>query len=160
VPDNVKTAVKTPKYYEPVINSAYWELAQYYEVAIIPARSYKPKDKAVVEQTVGWLETWLLGKLRHHKFFSFNELNKAVKTHVRELSSKPFQKREGSRQSDFDKLDKPALRPLPSQRFEIANIVFRRVGDNYHIEYGGFYYSVPYTLHGQQLIIRATNLSH
>jgi transposase len=35
VPDNCKTAVKTPKYYEPVINSAYWELARHYEVAIL-----------------------------------------------------------------------------------------------------------------------------
>jgi transposase len=44
VPDNCKTAVKTPKYYEPIINSAYWELAEHYEVAIVPARVRKPKD--------------------------------------------------------------------------------------------------------------------
>jgi len=156
VPDNCKTAVKTPKYFEPVINSAYWELAQHYEVAILPARSRKPKDKPVVEQTNGWLETWLLGKLRNQKFFSFAELNKAIRKYVRELSSRPFQKREGSRQSDFDNIDKPALRPLPKERYEIADIVFRRVGDNYHVEYAGFYYSVPYTLHMEKVVLRAT----
>jgi len=156
IPDNCKTAVKTPKYYEPIINSAYWELAQHYEVAILPARSRKPKDKPVVERTVGWLETWLLGELRNQKFFSFAELNKAIRKYVRALSAKPFQKREGSRQSDFDGIDKPALRPLPAQRYEIADIVFRRVGDNYHVEYGRFYYSVPYTLHTEQVVVRAT----
>jgi len=157
IPDNLKTAVKTPKYYEPVINSAYWEMAQHYEVAIIPARSHKPKDKPVVEQTVGWLETWLLGKLRNQKFFSFAELNKSIRKQLRELSLRPFQKREGSRQSDFDGIDKPALRPLPVQRYEIADVVFRRVGDNYHVEYAGFYYSVPYTLHTEQIVLRATS---
>jgi len=156
IPDNCKTAVKTPKYYEPVVNSSYWELAQHYEVAILPARSRKPKDKPVVEQTVGWLETWLLGKLRNQKFFSFAELNRAIRKYLRELSSRPFQKREGSRQSDFDGIDKPALRPLPPQRYEIADVVLRRVGDNYHVEYAGFYYSVPYTLHTEQVVVRAT----
>ena len=155
-PDNCKTAVKTPRYYEPVINSAYWELAQHYEVAIVPARIRKPQDKPVVERTVGWLEIWLLGKLRNQKFFSFHELNRTIRKYIAELSRKPFQKREGSRWSDFQEIDKPALRPLPIQRYEIADIVSRRVGDNYHLEYAGFHYSVPYTLHGEVVTLRAT----
>jgi len=157
VPDNCRTAVKTPKYYEPVINSAYWELARHYEVAIVPARSRKPKDKPAVEKSVGWLETWLLGKLRRQRFFSFAELNKTILKYIHELSERPFQKREGSRQSEFIKIDKPALRPPPTHKYEIADIVFKKVGDNYHLEYAGFYYSVPYTLHGKEVILRATS---
>jgi len=157
LPDNCRTAVKKPKYYEPIINSAYWEFARHYEVAIIPARSRKPKDKPAVEQSIGWLETWLLGKLREQRFFSFAELNKDVMKHVCELSARSFKKREGSRQSEFIKIDKPALRPLPTQKYEIADIVSRRVGDNYHIEYENFYYSVSYTLHGEMVILRATS---
>ncbi len=157
IPDNCKTAVKSPKYYEPIINTAYWELAQHYEVAIIPARARKPVDKPAVEQSVGWFETWLLGKLRNQCFFSFDELNKAVRKYVGELSVKPFQKREGSRLSAFLAVDKPALRPLPVRAYEIAEVVFRQVGDNYHVEYAGFYYSVPYTTHGRQVVLRATS---
>lgn len=156
VPDNCRTAVKTPKYYEPTINSAYWELAQHYQVAILPARSRKPKDKPAVEKSVGWLETWLLGKLRNQVFFSFAELNKTVLKSMRELSSRPFQKREGSRYSEFIGIDSPALRPLPVHKYEIADIISKKVGDNYHLEYAGFYYSVPYTLHGETVILRAT----
>ena len=157
IPDNCRTAVKTPRYYEPIINSAYWEFARHYEVAIVPARPYKPQDKPVVEKSVGWLETWLLGKLRKQRFFSFAELNKTILKHLKELSAKPFQKREGSRQSEFIKIDKPALRPLPIHKYEIADIISRKIGDNYHLEYAGFYYSTPHTLHGEKVILRATS---
>jgi len=157
IPDNCKTAVKTPKYYEPIINSAYWELSQHYEVAIVPARVKKPKDKPAVEGGVKWLETWLLGQLRNQQFFSFHELNKTIIKYIRELSVKEFKKREGSRWSEFIKIDKPALRPLPAHRFEIADVVFRTVGDNYHIEYADFYYSVPYTMHKEKVTLRATS---
>ena len=133
-PDNCKTAVITPKYYEPVINSAYWELAQHYGFAIIPARSWKPKDKPVIEYSVGWLETWLLGKLRNQFFFSFAELNSAISGHIRELSLREFKQREGSRYSEFIKVDKPALRPLPPHKYEVADVVKRKVGDNYHLK--------------------------
>ena len=156
VPDNCRTAVKTPKYYEPTINSAYWELAQHYEVAIVPARIKKARDKPVVEHSVGWLETWLLGKLRNQMFFSFHELNKEIIKHIQALSAKPFQKREGSRLSEFIKIDMPALRPLPAQRYELAEIAFRKVGDNYHVEFDNFWYSTPYSLHGEKVVVRAT----
>ena len=156
-PDNCRTAVKTPKYYEPVINGAYWELARHYETAIIPARIKKPKDKPAVEYSVGWLETWLLGKLRNQRFFSFEELNKTITKYIRELSAKPFQKREGSRYSEYIKIDKPALRPLPAHKYEIADVVKKKVSDNYHLEYAGFYYSVPYTLYKEEVILRATS---
>ena len=157
VPDNCRTAVTTPKYYEPIINSAYWEFSEHYSLAIIPARVYKPKDKPAVESSVGWLETWLLEKLRGRKFFSFDELNKTIRKIIGELSARPFQKREGSRYSEFMKIDKPALKPLPPQKFEIADVKAKRVGDNYHLEYAGFNYSVPHTLHGQIVYLRATS---
>jgi hypothetical protein len=73
-----------------------------------------------------------------------------------DLSKRKYKGRDGSRWDDFMEIDKPALRPLPAQRYEIADIVQRRVGDNYHLEYSGFYYSAPYTLHGEQVVLRAT----
>ena len=158
-PDNCTTAVKRAKYYEPVINSAYWEFALHYKVAIVPARVRKPRDKSLAEQSVGWLETWLLGKLRNQQFFSFAELNMAIAEYLIELSDRPYKKLEGTRRSVFEQTDKPMLRPLPEQRYEIADVITKKLGDNYHLEYNGFYYSAPYTLLGEQLIIRATDLS-
>ena len=156
VPDNCKTAITKPNYYDPKINPTYHEMAKHYNIAVIPARVRKPRDKAVTEGNIGWLETWLLEWLRGQRFLSFAELNKSVLKRVKELSEKPFEKRQGSRSSVFEELDKPALRPLPPARFESAAYAKRIVPDNYHVEYGGFYYSVSYTLYRQEVTIRAT----
>jgi len=156
VPDNLKTGVTKANHYEPVINPAYWELAKYYGVAVIPARVRKPQDKAVVETSVGWLETWLLGWLNDQKYFSFADLNKAIRQRLAVLVERPFQKREGSRLSNFTQYDQPRLRPLPFKDFEIADMVIKRLPDNYHVEYQGYYYSAPFKYFNQMVTIRAT----
>jgi len=156
VPDNCKTAVSRPGYYDPKINPAYWEFAKHYDVAVIPARIRQPKDKAVVESAVGYLETWLLEWLRSKQFFSFEALNIEIRHRISELAIRPYKRRVGSRQSIYEQFDKPALRPLPASRYEHAEYIVRRVPDNYHVEHGGFYYSVPYTLHKQQVTMRVS----
>lgn len=157
VPDNCKTAVNSPRHYDPAVNPAYWELAKHYGVAVIPARIRHPQDKPVVEESVGWLETWLLGWLRNQRFFSFAELNLAIRERLRELVRRNYQKRPGNRLSVFEEVDRPELRPLPSRRFETADIVFRKVPDNYHVEYDGFYYSAPYTQYQRKVTLRITS---
>ena len=156
VPDNTTTAVTKPHYYDPKLNPAYADFARHYGMAIIPARPYRPKDKSLAEGSVGWLETWLLEWLRDQQFFSFEELNRAIRQRLEALARRPFQKRPGSRLSEFLEFDKPALRPLPKARFEIAKYVTRSVPDSYHVDYDGYYYSVPYTLYKQTVTIRAT----
>lgn len=156
VPDNCKTAVTKANRYDPVLNPAYHELAVYYDVAVIPARVQKPKDKSSVEGSIGWLETWLLGKLRKQTFFSFAELNQAIRKYVAELSVRAYQKRPGTRLTVFKELDQPLLRPLPPQPFETYETVERTVPDNYHVELSGFYYSVPFTLFRQKVRIKST----
>ena len=46
VPDNPLVAVSKTCRYEPDLNPVYLSLSQHYGTAIIPARPYKPKDKA------------------------------------------------------------------------------------------------------------------
>jgi transposase len=97
VPDNCKTAVNKAKYYDPTINTGYLELSRHYDVAIIPARVRRPRDKASVESGVGWLETWLLEWLKQKTYYSFEALNYDIKERLKELCKRPFQKRPGSR---------------------------------------------------------------
>jgi len=145
VPDNCKTAVTHTNIYDPQLNKAYRELARHYGVAVIPARVRKPRDKAAVESGIGWLETWLLEWLKGSHYFSFEALNHDIRERVKALAKKDFQKREGSRESNFLALDKPALNPLPKDVFEIFETKhIKRVPNNYHIECYGFYYSIPY----------------
>jgi len=154
VPDNLKAAVNHPHRYEPELNRTYVELAAYYGVAIVPARSARPRDKAKVEVGVQIVERWILARLRHHTFFSLAETNATIWQVLPELNSRPFQKLPGSRQSAFDTLDRPALRPLPALPYEYAEWKRVRVNIDYHVDVGGHYYSVPYALVKEQLDAR------
>jgi transposase len=61
-----------------------------------------------------------------------------------------------SRQELFESLDRPALRPLPERPYEFALLVHAKVGIDYHVEFQENFYSVPYALIGQRVIVRAT----
>jgi hypothetical protein len=155
VPDNCRTAVSKANYYDPQLNKAYYDLALYYNIAVIPARVRAPRDKSQVEGSIGWLETWLLGWLKDKQFMSFAELNAAIKSRMAELVKRPFQKRAGSRESVFLEIDRPALRPLPMEPYQNPSYIERRVPNNYHVEYAGFYYSVPHQYYKQKVTVKA-----
>lgn len=70
VSDNLKSAVIRACFHEPTINRSYTDLARHYGTAILPARPYKPKDKAKVESAVLLVQRWIVAKLRNRTFFS------------------------------------------------------------------------------------------
>ena len=78
VPDNLKSGVDLVDRYEPGINRTYEELATHYGAVVVPARVFKPKDKAKVESAVQVAQRWILAVLRHRTFFSLAELNEAI----------------------------------------------------------------------------------
>lgn len=156
VPDQLRSAVKGPDRYEPDINATYLEMAQHYGVTVIPARPRRPKDKAKVEGGVLIVQRYILARLRHRTFFSLNDLNQAIWELLDELNDKPFQKLEGSRASAFEKLDLPAMRPLPAVRYELAERRNARVNIDYHIEHDKRLYSVPHQLVHERVEVRAT----
>lgn len=156
VPDNLKSGVHHPHLYEPDINPTYHELAAHYGVAVIPARSRKPRDKAKVENGVLQVERWILACLRHRTFLSLSALNEAIQTLLARLNQRSFKKLPGSRHSAFVALDQPVLRPLPLQPYEYAQWKKARVNIDYHIEVERHYYSVPYQLVHQQVDVRLT----
>jgi len=156
VPDNLKAGVTRPHRYEPILNAAYAELATHYGCAIIPARPYKPRDKAKVEAGVLIAERWILAALRNRTFFSLAEANAAIRERVTWLNNRPFKKLEGSRASLFAELDRPALRPLPERAYEYATWKGAKVSIDYHVEWERHYYSVPYQLVGEHADVRAS----
>jgi transposase len=156
VPDNPRTGVTRACRYEPDLNRTYLEMAQFYGVAIMPARPYKPRDKAKAEAAVLLAERWLIAVLRHEKFFSLADLNQALAQLLERLNQRPFRKREGSRASLYAALDRPALQPLPAERYVLAEWKTVRVNIDYHVELDRHYYSVPYPLVGEELEARST----
>jgi transposase len=75
VSDNLKSGVIKACFYEPAVNRSYAEMAAHYDTAIVPARPYKPRDKAKVEVGVQVVTRWIIAKLRKRQFFSLSELN-------------------------------------------------------------------------------------
>lgn len=154
VPDNDKSAVTRADKYDPEINKTYREMAEHYDVAVVPARVRKPKDKPKVEKSVGDLETWVMAALRNITFFSFAELNVAIRQKLAEFSAKPYQKLEGSRRSVFLEQDQPALRPLPAVPYEYADWRVATVNADYHVEVLKQYYSTPHSCARQKVTVR------
>ncbi|WP_198034103.1 Mu transposase domain-containing protein [Acidihalobacter ferrooxydans] len=142
--------------YAPKLNATYAELAAHYATAVLPARPYKPKDKAKAEVAVQVVERWVLAKLRHRTFFSLAELNAAIAELLVELNARPFQGRTESRRDLFEALDRPALKPLPRAAYEYAEWRKAKPGIDYHVAVDKRFYSVPHALVGQVLDLRLT----
>jgi transposase len=156
IPDNPRTGVTRACRYEPDLNRTYHEMAQHYGIAVMPARPRKPRDKAKVENAVGIVERWILAALRHRKFFAVSELNDAIEELLERLNNRRFRKRDGTRTFLFQEIDRPALQPLPAERYGMAEWKTVRANIDYHVEIDRHYYSVPYQLAGQQLEARYT----
>jgi len=155
VPDNLKSGVTKACRYDPDINRAYQQLAHHYQIAIIPARPIKPKDKAKAEVGVQIIERWILARLRHHQFFTLAELNQQIKTLLEEVNHKPFKKLKGTRAQWFESLDKPVLGALPLHAYEYTDIKIVKVNIDYHIQYDDHLYSVPHHLVGEKIELHA-----
>jgi len=111
VPDCLKAAVTKSDRYEPEINPSYQDMADYYGTVIIPARPYKPRDKAKVELSVKLVQRWILAKLRDRQFFSVPELNQALRSLLEELNNRKLKFIGKSRRELYEELDRPALKP-------------------------------------------------
>lgn len=117
VPDQLKSGVAKACRYEPGLQRTYDELAQHYGAVVIPARPKKPKDKAKVEVAVQVAQRWILARLRNQTSFSLEELNKRIRDLLEDLNDRPMRLYKASRQELYERLDKPALLPLPAERF-------------------------------------------
>jgi transposase len=157
VPDQLRSAISGPNRYDPDINPTYADLAQHYNIAIVPARPAKPRDKAKVETAVLVAQRWILARLRNRTFFSLDDLNAAIAELLEDLNTRPFRKLEGCRRSVFEAIDRPALQPLPARRWELARWKKATVNIDYHVDYDGRYYSVPHALVGEHVEVRVTS---
>lgn len=155
VPDNLKSGVTRACYYDPEINREFADMAEHYNVAVVPARAGKPKDKAKVENAVLQAQRRILAALRNRTFFSLDELNEAIQEEGEKLNSRPMSVIGKSRRELFEEIEKPELRPLPEERFEIYNYKKpTKLHIDYHVEVEKSYYSAPYTLIDQYVDVK------
>lgn len=157
--DNLRSAVKRTSRYEPSINETFADFAEHYNTAIVPARKYKPTDKAPVEIAVRISYTRIYAKIRDEKFYSLVALNRAIWTALEEHNNQIITGKEWSRLQKFTDIEKNALLPLPFLRYEFKKLAYVTVPKNCHIclPADKHYYSVPYQFIGKNIKIMYSN---
>ena len=156
VSDNLKSGITRACYYEPNVNRTYEEMARHYRTAILPARPRRARDKAKVEAGVQVATRWVIAKLRKRTFFTLAELNAAIRDCVDAINNRVTRHLGASRRALFEEIESPELKSLPAKEYEFAEWKKCRPGLDYHVEIDKHYYSVPFTLIGEEMWARYT----
>jgi transposase len=156
VPEQLKSGVTRACSYEPATQRTFEELAQHYGTTVLPARPAHPRDKAKVEVAVQVVQRWILARLRNRTFFSLGELNAAIALLLENLNRRTMRVFGKSRRELFESVERSALAPLPTRRFECAEWKWATVNIDYHIAYEHHYYSAPHALIHERVEVRAT----
>lgn len=153
---NLKSGITKACFYEPAVNRTYCEMATHYDTAVVPARPYKPRDKAKVEVAVQVATRWIIAKLRNHRFFTLAALNAAIAVEVAALNNRVTRHLGASRRTLFEELERSALKSLPAEPYTFCEWKECRASLDYHVEVEKHYYSVPHGLLRQVLWARFT----
>lgn len=163
VPDNMKTAVTKADKFEAQLNVLFLELANHYQTSVLPARSYKPRDKSLVEGAVNIVYSRIFAPLRDQVFYSLKTLNEVIAGLLETHNNLPFQRRPHSRRQLFEAEERHILLPLPVDRFEVKQYREVTVMKNCHVHLHDdhHYYSVPYRYIGKKvkLVYTASQVS-
>jgi len=146
VSDNLKSAVTKSNRYEPTLNETFLDFSEHYGTTILPARAYRPRDKALVEGAVKILYTRIYSSLRNETFFDLESLNQAIWQGLEKHNQAKFTGKVYSRKDLFEEIENHKLSLLPQLRYEIKHQAIATVMQNGHVLLGEdkHYYSVPY----------------
>jgi transposase len=157
VPDQLRSAVSVPCRYEPTIHRAYSELGRHYDTAIVPARPGHPRDKAKVEVAVQVAQRWILARLRNETFFSLEALNERIAELLEDLNARPMKRMRASRRELFERYEREALKPLPSEGYVISEWSGTKLDESYHVRVEDHFYSAPHVLVTEFVELRLTS---
>jgi hypothetical protein len=144
----MRTAAKKSDRYEPEINEALLDFANYYGVSVLLTRVGKPKDKSRVEGSVNHLYQQVYGRLRNQSFYSLEELNARLQASCEDFNNRVMKDYGVSRHGLYERDEKAKMRPLPSEGYVLVKSYQLQVGSNGHVYLGTRkeHYSVPYEL--------------
>lgn len=154
VPDNLKTGVTKPNFYDPLLNETYLEMADYYGVVILPARIRHAQDKGSVENGVLQASRRIIAALRNCTFKSFHELKQQVALALENLNERELTDGSGSRWQSYLTEEKDFMQPLPTSPYTLSEWKRAKVQVNSHVLVDGRYYSVPYIHVGETVEVR------
>jgi transposase len=155
VTDNLKSAVTKASRYEAVLNEEFAAFGEHYGIAICPARGYKPKDKALVENAVRLTYRHIYTRLEDQVFGDLPSLNLALHSALEIYNSREFSSKSYSRRDHFEDVERDVLRPLNPLRFELRSHLVATVNRYGHVRLKEdiHFYSVPHTLIGKKVTL-------
>lgn len=153
VPDNLKAAVTRSDRNEPVINDDFAGFAEFYDMAVFPARPRHPKDKALVENAVKLMYRSVYADIEGLVFHDLESLNKAISASLEAFNSRKMSGRKESRRELFEKVEKDYLRPLPAVRYQMKARKTATVMKNSFVTLNKHHYSMPTAYIGKRVDI-------
>ena len=155
VTDNLKSAVTKAGKYQSTINKSLQGMALHYNTTIDPTRTYRPKDKALVEGAVKICYNSVFYEVQKHTYFSLAQLNAAIQRQLIKLNSRHLTNCDYSRKDQYDH-EKSHLNPLPTCRYEIKQYRIAKVQKMGYVLCSIYknYYSVPYRYIGKKVELR------
>jgi len=156
VPDCLKQGVLKCHLYDPDLNPGYAELAAHYHAAVVPARAGHAKDKAVVEGLVKILMRYVRFRHRRQRFTSLPQINIALRECIDRINDRPHSRFGVSRRERFERVEKAALKPLPSVQFDVGEWRQAKLHPDCYIQLESVYYSAPHIHRGKLLRVKVT----
>lgn len=155
VVDNLKSGVSQAHIYDPDVNPVYIDYANRMGFAVLPARPRTPRDKPAIEGNIGVIQRQFFAETRNRIFYSLGELNVCFREYLKRLNSEVM-KDYGVTRAERFVVEKPALKSLPTEPFEVAEYRAAKVHPDCHIQVDKNFYSVPYLFIGQSVRVRVT----
>jgi transposase len=139
--DNLRAAVKKADWFEPELNPKVRAFAAHYGTVFLPARPYRPTYKGKVERGVGYVQD---NALKGRSFESAEAQNRFLLGWEETVADTRLHGTTRQQVGQlFRDVERPALLPLPIDRFPFFHEGRRTVHRDGHVEVEKAYYSVP-----------------
>ena len=152
VPDNLKAAVLQADWYDPELNPKLLAFCQHYGTVCLPTKPRTPRHKGKVERGVGYAQS---NAIKGRTFTSLTEQNAFLAEWEATVADKRIH---GTTRKQvgpfFAEVEKPALLPLPLERFPFFHEAQRIVNRDGHVEVAKAYYSAPPEFVGRKIWAR------
>lgn len=153
--DNLKAAIVRACFDDPQVQYAYRECAEHYGFRIGPCRVRTPQHKGKVEQGgVHYVKRNFLGG-RQGEPLTLPEANRKV---LRWVQTTAGQRNHGTVKERplqrFEEVERAHLKPLPEVPYDLAVWKVAKLHRDCYVVFEGAYYSAPFRLVGQQLLVR------
>lgn len=150
--DNLKAGVLQADWYDPGLNPKLAEFARHYGTAILPTKPVTPRHKGKVEAGVKYAQN---NAVKGRTFPSLSAQNQFLADWEQNVADTRLH---GTTRQQvgpcFERVERPALQPLPAGLFPVFEEARRTVHRDGHVEFKRAYYSVPPEYVGQSVWVR------